>query len=102
MESTREVQVTPESPGIPHAMVLRLIRGLPGDRPCLPPSSANMARLNPVGPTCLHELDARVEAPEHHDFAVRKSTVRQRAVIRSRAFFDPPCKHVSRLMLPRP
>src|SRR5580698_6038780 len=30
----------PETSGIPHAMVLRLIRDLPGDRAFLPPSSA--------------------------------------------------------------
>src|ERR1700732_5418971 len=29
----------PETSGIPHAMVLRLIRALPGDRALLPPSS---------------------------------------------------------------
>ena len=31
VERTRVSQVTPESPGIPRAMVLRLIRALPGD-----------------------------------------------------------------------
>src|SRR5262252_7366154 len=31
---------TPQTAGIPCAMVLRLIRGLPGDRAFLPPSSA--------------------------------------------------------------
>jgi hypothetical protein len=36
-------QVTPESPGIPRAMVLRLIRDLPGDRAFLPPSHADVA-----------------------------------------------------------
>src|ERR1700760_3112715 len=30
--STRVSQVTPESPGIPHAMVYGLYRALPGDR----------------------------------------------------------------------
>src|SRR6266852_7550819 len=33
------------------------LRALPGDRALLPPSSADMARQNPVGPTCLHKLD---------------------------------------------
>ena len=32
VESTRVSQVTPESPGIPHAMVYGLYRALPGDR----------------------------------------------------------------------
>src|SRR5882724_12731846 len=35
--------VTPESPGIPRAMVYGLLRALPGDRALLPPS--------PAGPT---------------------------------------------------
>jgi hypothetical protein len=33
--------VTPETPGIPRAMVLQLIRALPGDRAFLPPSFAD-------------------------------------------------------------
>src|SRR6202022_2285225 len=39
----------------------------------------------PVGPTCLRKLDAGVEASGPHDFAVRVSAVRQRAVDRSQA-----------------
>ena len=38
VESTRVSQVTPESPGIPRAMVYDLLRALPGDRALLPPS----------------------------------------------------------------
>ena len=38
--STRVVTVTPESPGIPRAMVYGLFRALPGDRALLPPSPA--------------------------------------------------------------
>ena len=49
VESTRVGQVTPESPGIPRAMVLRLIRDLPGDRALLPPSPALLiANLTPA------------------------------------------------------
>ena len=59
--STRVSQVTPESPGIPRAMVLRLIT-LPGDRAFLPPSSAG---------TASRELDASVGASGPHAFAVR-------------------------------
>jgi hypothetical protein len=40
--STRVSQVTPESPGIPHAMVYGLFRALPGDRAFLPPSPAEL------------------------------------------------------------
>src|SRR5690242_2278006 len=42
-------------------MALRLIRALPGERRCLPPSQG--------GP--YHPLDATVAAPGPHDFAVR-------------------------------
>jgi hypothetical protein len=34
----------------------------------------------PVGPTCLRELDASLGAPEPHDFAVRFTAVRLRAL----------------------
>src|SRR3982074_836171 len=40
VESTRVSQVTPESPGIPRAMVYGFLRALPGDRAFLPPSPA--------------------------------------------------------------
>ncbi len=41
---------------------------------------------NPVGPTCLRELDASVGASGPHDFAVRSNISRQRAVDRSQVF----------------
>src|SRR3982074_776820 len=47
------------------------LRALPGDRACLPPSSADRFCLSPVGPTPLRELDASVGASGPHDFAVR-------------------------------
>src|ERR1700730_12431338 len=56
----------PETSGIPHAMVLRLIRAVPGDRALLPPSSAGKSR----------DLNASVGASGPHDFAVRISTAR--------------------------
>jgi hypothetical protein len=40
-------------PTFPHAMVLRLISSSPGNRALLPPSSADMFCLSPVGPTQL-------------------------------------------------
>jgi len=55
-------QVTPKSPSIPRAMVLRLIRDLPGDRAVLPPSPLR---------TASQELDASVGASGPRDFAVR-------------------------------
>jgi hypothetical protein len=61
-KSTRvKLQVQPRHPGFPRAMVLRLIRALPGERRLLPPSPAGYAR----------RLDATVAAPGPHDFAVR-------------------------------
>jgi hypothetical protein len=54
--------VTPESPGIPRAMVLTVSFVLLGDRACLPPSSAKVA---------FRHLDASVGASGPHDFAVR-------------------------------
>jgi len=65
VERTRVSQVTPESPGIPRAMVLRIIRALPGDRALLPPSPAKIAS---------RELDASVGASGPHDFSVRVSS----------------------------
>ena len=55
-------QVTPESPGIPHAMVYGLYRALPGARALWPPSPAKVS---------LHELDTSVEVPGPHVFSVR-------------------------------
>jgi hypothetical protein len=49
VERTRVSQVTPESPGIPRAMVYGLLRALPGDRAFLPPSPAGLtANLTPA------------------------------------------------------
>src|ERR1700674_5758783 len=60
------------TPGIPARNGFNgLFRALPGDRAFLSPSLADMACLSPVGPTCLRELDAGVEASGPHDFAVR-------------------------------
>src|SRR5258705_10083249 len=62
----------PGSPGIPARNGFNgFLRALPGDRACLPPSSADIGCLSPVGPTCLRELDASVGASGPHDFAVR-------------------------------
>src|SRR6202035_916077 len=40
----------PETSGIPHAMVLRLIRDLPGDRALLPPSPLRSLLLKNLAP----------------------------------------------------
>jgi len=53
---------TPETPGIPHAMVLTAyLRALPGARAFLPPSSSGNYR----------RLDTSVEVSGPHDFSVR-------------------------------
>ena len=46
------------------------LRALPGDRACLPPSSAKVA---------FRQLDASVGASGPHDFAVRESAARLKA-----------------------
>jgi hypothetical protein len=52
VERTRVTTSTPESPGIPARNGFNGFLGaLPGDRALLPPSSANMVCLRPVGPT---------------------------------------------------
>jgi hypothetical protein len=67
VESTRVSQVTPESPGIPHAMVYGLYRALPGDR-----LSCHRRRRS-----CLHRLDTSVGVSGPHVFAVRLKHPRQ-------------------------
>jgi hypothetical protein len=72
VERTRVTTSTPESPGIPARNGFNgFLRALLGDRALLPPSSADMFCLSPVGPTQLRELDASVGASGPHDFAVR-------------------------------
>jgi hypothetical protein len=72
VKRTRVTTSTPESPGIPARNGFNgFLRALPGDRALLPPSSADMFCLSPVGPTQLRELDASVGASGPHDFAVR-------------------------------
>ena len=70
VESTRVSQVTPETPGIPRAMVLRLIS-------CSPRRSGSFATVAPEK-LASQELDASVEASGPHDFAVRLRATRQR------------------------
>src|SRR6202011_1565162 len=69
VERTRVSQVTPESPGIPRAMVYGLYRALPGEP----------GFLATVAPEKLasQELDTSVGVSGPHDFAVRLSAVRQ-------------------------
>ncbi len=87
VERTRVTTSTPESPGIPARNGFNgVCRALPGDRALLPPSSADMFCLSPVGPTQLRELDASVGASGPHDFAVRSNISRQHAGNRSQIF----------------
>ena len=85
VERTRVTTSTPESPDVPARNGFNgFLRALPGDRACLPPSSADMFCLSPVGPTRLRKLDASVGASGPHDFAVRCNISRPLAVDRSR------------------
>src|ERR1700675_3660224 len=70
VERTRVSQVTPKTPGIPRAMVLRLIS-------CSPRRPGFLATV--IG-GLLRQLDASVGASGPHDFAVRVSTIRQRRI----------------------
>ena len=52
VERTRVTTSTPESPDVPARNGFNgFLRALPGDRAVLPPSSADMSCLSPVGPT---------------------------------------------------
>src|SRR5437879_3186312 len=83
VERTRVTTSTPASPGIPARNGFNgFLRALLGDRALLPPSSADMFCLSPVGPTRLRELDASVGASGPHDFAVRCNISRRHAVDR--------------------
>jgi hypothetical protein len=64
VERTRVSQVTPESPGIPRAMVYGLFRALPGDRAFLPPSPALLsANLTPASGCQDHTTSPSASAP---------------------------------------
>ena len=56
-------QVNRSNAGFPCAMVYGLLRALPGDRACLPPS--------PPRSLLRESLNASIGAPGPHDFAVR-------------------------------
>ena len=57
-------QVQPRHPGIPCAVVYGLLRALPGEPACLPPS--------PLRSICSAGLGACMGAPEPHDFILRE------------------------------
>src|ERR1700689_1436856 len=61
--------VTPETPGIPRAMVYSLLHALPGE----PGLFATVA-----GRICIHRLDTSVGVSGPHDFALRLRRLRLR------------------------
>src|SRR6266568_6731934 len=64
VERTRVTTSTPESPGIPRAMVYGLFRALPGDRAFLPPSPAGLtANLTPASGRQDHTSSPSASAP---------------------------------------
>jgi hypothetical protein len=71
VESTRVCQVTPESPGIPRAMVLTVSFAL---------SPVTGLFCHRHRRSCLHRLDTSVGVSGPHDFAVRFSAVRQERI----------------------
>src|SRR5712664_4316027 len=68
-----------------------LFRALLGDQALLSPSSANIVRQDPVAFAHLHRVDASIGASEPHDFTVRFSAVRPRAIRQLTGLVDPPC-----------
>jgi hypothetical protein len=68
VERTRVSQVTPESPGIPYAMVYGLLRALPGDR-----------LVDTVTGEKLRPLDAGTEASGPRGLAIRKTAPSSKA-----------------------
>jgi hypothetical protein len=69
--------------GIPRAMVLRLIRALPGDRALLPPSLRGLCVSGPKGRhRYLAKLDPSVGGSGPHDFAGRIKAARPAAPTR--------------------
>jgi hypothetical protein len=76
------------TPAFPARMVYGLLRALPGDRACLPPSPCGlMMHLKPGWAGCISTgLDASIGAPGPHDFAVR-DRLRQRS---RRTSYHPP------------
>jgi hypothetical protein len=105
VERTRVSQVTPESPGIPYAMVLTAYVVLSPAiglschrRPC-----GKMVLQDPVGPaTPPQRLDAGVEASGPHDLAVRCSIVRLSRADRSQVITPALRTACAQPTLPRP
>jgi hypothetical protein len=73
---TRAYRFSGGNPAFPAQWFYGLLRALPGDRACLPPSPAEVV---------FRELDASIGASGPHAFAVRVSTVRQPALPASTA-----------------
>src|SRR5258708_9661708 len=66
--------VTPESPGIPRAMALRLTSCPPRRSGFLATVASGLkAHRARLGRLCLRRLDASVEASGQHDFTVRSN-----------------------------
>jgi hypothetical protein len=86
VESTRVVTTgPPDQPGAPARNGFNgFLRALPGDRLVVTVACGLRFCLHPVGPTCFRQLDASAGASGPHDFSVRVSVVRQRAVDGSR------------------
>ena len=104
VERTRVTTSTPASPGIPARngftayVALSPVTGLFCHR------RQRISDLSAPGWADLpsRELDASVGASGPHDFAVRESIFRQRAVDRSQVPKNPPCDPIARKTLPRP
>src|SRR3981189_3175525 len=67
---TRAYRFSGSSPAFPARWFYGLLRALPGDRACLPPSQSGVAST---------KLDASVGASGPHDFAVRNAALSSEA-----------------------
>src|SRR6266700_2091480 len=83
----------PESSGIPHAMVLRFIRDLPGDEFLLPPSPRGLDGISyPGWAECASaRLDINNGCQDHTTFAVRVNAARLARLSRSLTSLTSPC-----------
>ena len=92
---------TPEPSAFPARWLYGLCRALPGDEFVLPPSSANMDCLSPVGPTHLRRLDTSNGCQDHTVLPSATAPVVLRDPDRSQAKTRPAINS-ARPALPRP
>jgi hypothetical protein len=90
VKSTRATTSTPESPDVPARNGFNGVLRALGDRALLPPSSADMSCLSPVGPTSPPlDLTPASRRQDHTTSPYASCISRPHAVDRSQAFRQP-------------